>query len=171
MIVAMDIRYLLKGAFAGTIAALVMSIPMVVARRAGLVHQHAPEGITRSLLVRSGIESSPSREQQDVVAGVLHLGFGAIGGVMFAAAAKPLARRGRPLGQVPFTLSGMLYGLGVYAVSYLGWLPALGLMPPPPKDEPARPPLMVVAHLIYGAVLARLLGRPKSARRSRGRQG
>lgn len=161
----MAIRYLVKGAVAGAVASMAMSLPMVIARRIGLVRQHAPEAISRSLMVRSGLDRSPSRERQDLVAAALHLGFGAAGGAVYAAAAQLLARPGAPLGRVPFTLTGMLYGSGVYTVSYLGWVPALGLMPAPDRDEPARPPVMVAAHLIYGAVLARVLGRPRPARR------
>jgi NAD(P)-dependent dehydrogenase (short-subunit alcohol dehydrogenase family) len=50
--------------------------------------------------------------------------------------------------------SGLLYGLGVWAVNYAGILPALGLMPPARHDRLGRPTSMLAAHLVFGAALA-----------------
>jgi len=49
-------------------------------------------------------------------------------------------------------------------VSYMGWVPAVGLMPVATRDEPRRPVVMVLAHGVYGAVLGALVGR-RSRRR------
>jgi hypothetical protein len=38
-------------------------------------------------------------------------------------------------------------------VSYEGWVPAAGIMPPAHRDRPSRSATMVVAHAVYGAVL------------------
>ena len=53
----------------------------------------------------------------------------------------------------------MAFGLGVWAVSYLGWIPALGLLPPPYRDNPRRAWTTLTAHLVYGAVLGAGLSR------------
>jgi hypothetical protein len=47
-------------------------------------------------------------------------------------------------------------GLAVWAVSYQGWIPALGILPKASEDRPARPAVMVTAHVVYGAVLGAL---------------
>jgi hypothetical protein len=48
----------------------------------------------------------------------------------------------------------MAYGLGVWAVSYLGYLPALGIRKSAKEDTPQRSAMMIVAHLVWGAALA-----------------
>jgi uncharacterized membrane protein YagU involved in acid resistance len=57
--------------------------------------------------------------------------------------------------RMPFRalLKGVLYGLAVWAGSYLGWLPALHIIPPATKHPPERNWLMLVAHVAWGAVL------------------
>ena len=50
-------------------------------------------------------------------------------------------------------LQGIVFGSAVWFVSYMGWVPALGLMPPPHRDRPGRQLVMVLAHWIYGATL------------------
>ena len=47
-------------------------------------------------------------------------------------------------------------GEAVYAVSYAGWVPALGALPPADRDRPSRQLVMAAAHLVYGAVLGAL---------------
>jgi len=57
---------------------------------------------------------------------------------------------------LPFSalLKGVLYGIAVWAGSYLGWLPALGVLRPATQFPPKRNGLMIVAHLVWGAVLS-----------------
>lgn len=50
-------------------------------------------------------------------------------------------------------LSGLLYGLGVWAMSYLGWLPAFRVLPPATEFPPERRRMIVIAHLVWGAAL------------------
>jgi len=47
----------------------------------------------------------------------------------------------------------------VWFVSYQGWVPALGLLPPAHRDRPGRPATMLIAHWVYGATLGACLGR------------
>jgi hypothetical protein len=56
-------------------------------------------------------------------------------------------------------LVGIAYGTAIWATGYLGWVPALELMPPGPDDRRQRPLVMVVAHWLYGAVLGAAVGR------------
>jgi hypothetical protein len=43
--------------------------------------------------------------------------------------------------------------------SYQGWIPALGIMPPASEDRPDRPRVMLLAHLVYGAILGNIVAR------------
>ena len=70
-----------------------------------------------------------------------HFGFGALAGAGYA-----LLPRGRP--------GGVLYGLCVWAASYLGWLPALGILKPASRHPLKRNLLMLAVHVVWGAVLA-----------------
>ncbi|CAN5728927.1 hypothetical protein BH24CHL8_BH24CHL8_11060 [soil metagenome] len=140
-----------RGAVAGTVATLAMSVPMLAASRLGLISRQAPEQITDRVLQRMGwARGVQSETARDTLAAGNHLAFGAIGGVCFALLARRVPR------SVPPVAAGIAYALLIWTVSYAGWTPALRLMPPPEEDEPARPVLMVVAHVVYGAVLGAL---------------
>lgn len=56
-------------------------------------------------------------------------------------------------------LSGMLYGALVWLVSYLGWIPLAGLLPPATRQSARRNFLMLTAHLVWGASLGWLTNR------------
>lgn len=147
-----DTMYLLRavgrGAVAGTVATLAMSVPMLAATRLGIVRRQAPEQITDRLLQRAGLtEDVRSDSARDALAAGNHLLFGAVGGIGFAL----LARRLPPT--IPPIAAGVAFALTIWTVSYAGWAPALRLMPPLDDDEPARPAVMLGAHLVYGAVL------------------
>ena len=71
----------------------------------------------------------------------LSLGYGATFGAIYAAAR---ARAGCTV------LEGILLGSAVWAVGYLGWLPAARLTPPIWRQEPRQIVGPVVQHLVYG---------------------
>ena len=54
---------------------------------------------------------------------------------------------------VPPPLAGACYGLAVWAGSYLGLLPALGVLKPATEHPVRRIALMIAAHLVWGAAL------------------
>lgn len=56
-------------------------------------------------------------------------------------------------------MSGVAFGLGVWAVSYGGWVPMAGLLRPPHREEPNRELRLILAHLTYGAALGLAYGR------------
>ena len=106
---------------------------MLAATRLGLVREQAPTQITDRLLQRFGLADAVSDEAtRDALAAANHVAFGAVGGAGFALLTKRLPR------SIPLIPAGMAYALGIWAISYAGWAPALRLMPPPEKDE-ARP--------------------------------
>ena len=148
---------LVDGGIGGGVATMVMSLVMQGARRAGLVGELPPARMAAALLDAVGVRARP-RWTRDALAVVLHLGFGVAAGALFA------LLRGRLRLPVPLALQGIAYGVVVWLVSYMGWVPAVGLMPAATRDEPRRPVVMVLAHRVYGAALGALV-----ARRSRRR--
>lgn len=47
-------------------------------------------------------------------------------------------------------VEGSVLGLGVWAAGYLGWLPALGLLPPVAEQEPPEAIGPPVRHILFG---------------------
>ena len=135
------IAALTRGAAAGAVATAAMSALMLAAGRAGVMGRQPPEAIVR----RAGALTAgePRGRLADVLAAVAHLGFGAGTGAAYAL----LPRSTRPV------LRGVAVGEAVYAVSYAGWVPALGALPPADRDRRPRQLVMAAAHLVYGAVL------------------
>ena len=54
----------------------------------------------------------------------------------------------------PGIAAGSIYGALVWAASYLGWIPALGVLRPASEHPGRRNLLMIAAHLVWGAALA-----------------
>jgi uncharacterized membrane protein YagU involved in acid resistance len=77
-----------------------------------------------------------------------HYGYGMILAVIYSRLAKRL----------PFTaaINGISYGLTVWTISYLGWLPAFHVLRSATKFPSARRTLMIVAHIVWGMVLGLL---------------
>lgn len=156
------LRGAIRGALAGIPATFAMSIPMLAAKRFGLISKQAPEQLMSETLARAGIHDPTGGRATDALAAASHVGFGVGAGAIYGALETRRPRR------MPAAVAGMAFGALVWAVSYMGWIPALGLMPAPDEDEPARPILMFGAHILFGAVLGKLVERPRKARR-RGR--
>lgn len=141
-----DIQAILDGAVGGLVGTAVMSAVMQAAHKAGLIEKHPPEEIAEAAL--DAVEGpGHSEETQDALAVGLHFAFGAGAGALFA-----LLHRRLNL-PIPAALHGVIFGTLVWAVSYKGWVPALGIMPPPEHDQPGRPQSMLFAHWVYGGAL------------------
>lgn len=131
---------------AGAAATVAMSVPMMVAGRIGAMGGQPPEKVAERALEHAGAGDA-SEQEQNVAASLAHLAFGAGGGATFALVHR---RLGLP---VPTVAQGVAFGLAVWATSYAGWIPALHILPPPEEDRPGRRRTMVVAHVVFGAVL------------------
>ena len=81
----------------------------------------------------------------------LHFGYGTSAGAACALVTPAL--------RLPRLLRGLLAGLLVYVVGYMGWLPLTGLYRPPGEEPAARNALMVAAHLVWGGTLSLLAER------------
>ena len=139
-----------RGAVAGTVATGAMSAVMLALRdRMG---EQPPDAIVKS--AAHAVGARPTESEADAMAVVAHVGFGASVGAAYAL----LPRVGPP------ALRGVATAMVVYAASYQGWVPALGILPPASRDRPGRPAVMVTAHVVYGAVLGALEQRLRARR-------
>ena len=149
-------RRLLLDAFAGAVAGAAATVPMsllmLVAQRAGWMGEQPPRKITDGALDAADRASDdgdvdPPEPARQGLSALNHLAFGAVAGVPFG-----LLHQVLPAGpaRVP---AGAAYGVGVWASAYLGWVPALGIMPPAHRDRSGRPASMIAAHLLYGSAL------------------
>ena len=64
---------------------------------------------------------------------------------------------------MPGPALGIGFGLAVWGGSYLGWIPALGILRPANRHPPRRTSLMIASHMVWGGALGWLL---KQARNS-----
>jgi hypothetical protein len=132
----------LAGVAAGVAATLAMSGLLVAAKALGALPKQPPV-----LIVEKVLPNLPEAVAQPL-SWAAHLGYGAVGGAVLPV----LLRRVTPV-------RGLAYGLLIYLGSYEGWVPVAGVLPPAHADDRRRVVTMLAAHVVYGAVLGRLLAR------------
>jgi uncharacterized membrane protein YagU involved in acid resistance len=108
-----------------------------------------PRQITRNV-VRPRRFYRLSPEKQTALTLLLHFFFGALAGSAYGAVEEKV-----PLQD---SVKGPLAGVVVWAGSYLGWIPALGILPPATEHPWRRNVMMIAAHLVWGMVLGELVG-------------
>jgi putative membrane protein len=137
-----------KGAVAGCVATGPMTLFMLGVHRVLSNWPRPalpPKKIALSLAQRVGLKKHLDRDQRQGFAWISHFLFGTSMGALYG----PLSRRvpGSPL------LTGPVYGLMVWATSYLGWLPALDVPGAATDESPRRNLMMIAAHLVWGSTL------------------
>jgi hypothetical protein len=154
-------RRLLGGAAAGLLATVPMTLLMVrlhkelpPAERGPL----PPREITEKLTEEAGLEPELSEQDMRALTLVSHFAYGAAMGALYALVA--------PFVRGPSPASGLIFGFGVWVDSYMGWLPALRILPPPDRDSPRRNALMLAAHAVWGLAAGALSGVLASPARS-----
>ena len=95
---------------------------------------------------RAGMKDQLNEESRLGTTMALHFGYGTTVGALYT----PLA----DLALAPYALKGMAFGVLVWGVSYLGWLPMTGLLSSATRNPAPRNALMIAAHLIWGTVIA-----------------
>ncbi len=143
------VRRALSRGIVGAVAGAAATIPMTLAmaamhRRLPLWQRYRlpPRTITLRLANRVGIGrhlDEPARSAATVAG---HFGYGALVGAVYAVTCG--ARRERPV------VAGAAFGLAVWGASYLGWIPAAGIMRPATDQPTERTALMIAAHLVFG---------------------
>lgn len=148
-------RAFLKSALSGFVATLPMTIFMLATQRFLPKRQQyelPPEMITKELAHRAHVRHHLNKQLILGATTASHFGYGAAMGAAYG----PLQKR-VPL---PTIVQGVLYGLLVWAASYLGLLPLLGISASGHKEPMRRNLMMIAAHVVWGAsmgAMARLL--------------
>lgn len=141
---------------AGAVAGVAATVPMTVAME--LMHKALPERekyplpprtITMKAAEAVDVKDEMNETERTTLTLVSHFAYGATCGALYA----PLKRR---ILLAP-PIAGACYGLAVWIGSYLGLLPALGVLKPATEHPVRRTALMIAAHLIWGAVLGATL--------------
>jgi hypothetical protein len=116
-----------------------------------------PHDITDELVERSPIDDEVGDTGRMALGWLSHFTFGAVSGAVYA-----VVRR-----LAPDPVTGLAYALSIWAVSYLGWVPASGFLPSALNDRPGRPTTMIAAHVVFGLLLGALVrwARPSDAHR------
>jgi uncharacterized membrane protein YagU involved in acid resistance len=139
---------LLLGVIAGFVATAAMTVSMEFMFRQMPESERYPLP-PRELTERAAelMDLRGELEEADMVQASLlsHFAFGALAGGLYG----PLFLT-RPSAPVA---TGTCFGLFIWAASYLGWIPALGLLRPATEHPGRRNALMIAAHLVWGATL------------------
>jgi hypothetical protein len=145
---------LLPGALGGLVATLPMTVVMKILQRAGRGRRRLPfppHEVTMGVVETAGVgRHHLSREARTALTYAGHFGYGAAAGAAYPLLTRPLPGRA--------AARGAAYGLAVWAGSYLGFLPSLGLWGPRRDQAASRRAarttiLLVLAHLVWGTVL------------------
>ena len=119
----------------GALAGLAATGPMTLAMK--LMHEQLPREeryplpprqVTEGLAEKAGVNEHLDEEERET-----HV----------AVSGKRLD--GHPV------LAGVGFGFAVWAASYLGWLPAAGIISPATEHPARRNALMIAAHVVWGA--------------------
>jgi hypothetical protein len=156
-------RDLAEGALAGIVATAPMTAAMLAMHRRLPSRQRyplPPRLITEELADRAGADHARAATMT-AAAWLAHVGYGGATGALLA----PLARR-VPL---PRSATGAGFGVLVWGVSYLGWLPAARILRPATEHPARRNALMIASHLVWGAACGAALAAMDRAQRSRRR--
>ncbi|HEU5432427.1 MAG TPA: DUF6789 family protein [Thermomicrobiales bacterium] len=137
-----------RGAAAGFVATGAMTGVIVAGRAAGLLVVPPPAEIARTAAAKAGVHAEPPGWLDRVAWMAEHAGYGVACGVGYALARPCLP--GAP------AVAGVAWGGAIWAISYLGLMPALGLYPWPDDDRPTRTSDMIAAHAVYGVTLAEI---------------
>lgn len=151
-----DLKAALDGTVAGTIAAVPMSVLMIASRQSGAMPSYPPQDLTEAALDAVDVPPGKLGIANEGLAIAAHFGFGATSGALF----NVLHRRLRL--PIPAVLHGVIFGTLVWWVSYMGWVPALEVLPSAEKDHRGRALTTLLAHWIFGATLGFLVERSAS---------
>ena len=135
----------------GALAGLAATAPMTLAMK--LLHEQLPREeryplpprqVTEGLAEAAGVNEHLGEDERVAATWVSHFAYGATCGALYGALS------GERLDEQP-ALAGIGFGLTVWAGSYLGWLPAAGILSPATEHPARRNALMIAAHVVWGA--------------------
>ena len=139
---------LLTGAAAGLAATVPMTAAMTAMHRRLPARQRyplPPRRIAMRMARKARVKHQLDEPQKLAVTLLSHFAYGTAVGSLFATMS--------PRDPARAVAAGAGFGVLVWAVSYLGLLPALDLHPPATREPTQRNGLMIGAHVIWGATL------------------
>ncbi len=149
----------------GALAGLAATGPMTLAMK--LMHEQLPREeryplpprqVTEGLAEKAGLGEQLDEDEREKATWLSHFAYGAACGALYGAVSGERVDE-RPL------LAGVGFGLAVWAGSYLGWLPAAGVLSSATEHPPRRNALMIAAHVVWGATTGAVLGKLADDRR------
>lgn len=108
-----------------------------------------PRLITEEITERVGIEDRVDEKELVGLTILSHFGYGSLFGAIHALFDQRIPLRS--------SLKGALSGVALWMGSYLGWLPAMNLLPPATRQPWRRNLVMIIAHVIWGVTLGEVL--------------
>ncbi len=143
---------LVRGGVAGFLATLPMTLAME-GMHAMLPwwerYPLPPREITEEVERVADLHGSLDEPQHLALTLVNHFAYGAGAGAVYGAFSRAVP--------APPALKGAAFGLGVWSISYLGLMPALGVLRPATEHPARRNALMIAAHLVWGSATGILL--------------
>lgn len=136
----------INDAVAGCVATAPMTLFMLLTQRFlphGQRYDLPPEIIIQDLARRAHLHWRLSKRQVLLATLVSHFGFGTAMGLFY----RPVER----YMPGPSLVKGSGFGLLVWVASYLGLLPALGLVESAYREPGRRNLMMIAAHLVWGS--------------------
>jgi len=143
----------IAGAAAGAVATVPMTMVMETlhSRLPGEVPRPLPpREVAEGLAVKFGVNRRLSERDMQNLTLALHVGYATVTGVVFSMVPRRRTATG-------MAAAGAMFGLGVWATSYLGWLPVFGVRQPISYDPLPRTGLMIAAHLSWGVTAGLLM--------------
>jgi hypothetical protein len=140
---------LVVGAVAGFVATMAMTAAM--RRLHGKLPAKERYPLTPREIVDSALHPPPSAAPDLTIAA--HFAYGAACGALLAAANPRISRAG-----------GSLAGAAIWLTSYMGWIPALGVLEPATRHPMRRNMAMIAAHLSWGWSTAEAIRELSAAR-------
>lgn len=130
----------------GAIAGFVGTMAMTRAMRR--FHRELPREERYSLTPREIVDATaaPSDEPAKDLTTAAHFLYGAASGALLGAARAPVS-----------PLSGAAAGVGIWLASYMGWIPAAGILKPAARHPARRNLAMIAAHAMWGWSTARAM--------------
>ena len=140
----------LRGAAAGFAATVPMTLVMEGLRAALPREQRRrmpPREIVDRSVDKAGVGRQVDRGDRIAMTTLAHFAFGSLAGALYGAMRKR---------QRPSAMTGVGFGLAVWALAYGVGLPSLGLHPATAEDTSDRNAVLVASHVVWGATLGKL---------------
>jgi len=102
--------------------------------------------VLEGMAEKAGVNEQMDEEEREAATWVSHFAYGTACGALYGAMSE-----GFDSLDVPPALAGVGFALAIWAGSYLGWLPAAGIISPATEHPPRRNALMIAAHVVWGA--------------------